>query len=117
MIMWVVSNNITYIPNFTRISPVINNMKHTGMTSPTCISSMCCVKTYKMMMMMMMMILLLLIMMMMMMMIIIILYYSWVSTTATRPITETAQKHTENKKYKQHIKTHIKEVINNHNYE
>jgi uncharacterized membrane protein len=105
MIMGVASNNITYIPNFTKISPVINNMKHTDMTRPTYISSMCCVKTYKIMMMMM--------MLMVIIIIIIILYYSWASTTATRPITETAQEHKENKKYKQHIK----EVINNHNYE
>jgi len=41
----VASNNITFIPNFTRISPVTNHMKHTDMTRPTCISSMCCVKT------------------------------------------------------------------------
>lgn len=43
----VASNNITSIPNFTRISPVINHIKHTDMNRPrpTCISSMCCVKT------------------------------------------------------------------------
>jgi len=42
--------------------------------------------------------------------VIIILYYSWAAITATRPITETAKEHKENKKYKQHIK----EVIRNH---
>jgi hypothetical protein len=40
----VASKNIKFIPNFTRISPVINHMKHTDMTRPTCISFMCCVK-------------------------------------------------------------------------
>lgn len=46
----VASNNITFIPNFGRISPVLNHMKYTDMIRPTCISSTCCVKTYKMMM-------------------------------------------------------------------